>query len=136
MLNFFAEYHGKSILDGHFGFLSRCQQTIELNTQIINLSHLIKCLKLESEKEINYENQGNSIDFLIYNRNKSEKYLLNIPKIRNYLSFYCENNKLYAAPIVSFHHFFDEDTLYEGFEININIVKDTREIKRLFNTKI
>ena len=43
--NFFGEHHGKSIVDGHFGLLSRIIKDIEKKVRIDSITTLIRCLR-------------------------------------------------------------------------------------------
>ena len=58
--NTFAECHGKSIVDGHFGLLSRWVQQIETKEKVTSIELLIKLLNkklINSNKNKNFNNQ-------------------------------------------------------------------------------
>ncbi len=69
-LNYFAEYHGKSLVDGHFGLLSRWFLDGESNRNIRTLEDLKEYFELKIAAQISTNcNRPLSAEFLIYERN-------------------------------------------------------------------
>lgn len=44
-LNFFAEHHGKSIVDGHFGHVSRAVKQKSMQQRLVNIDDLVAAIK-------------------------------------------------------------------------------------------
>jgi len=118
-LNFFAEYHGKNIVDSHFGVLSRWFSEGEAIQNIHTLEELINFFESKTQFSSN-------IIFNTYShtqpRNNIHK--LTIDNFFSYLSFTKFNNKLYVSTLSTFNF---EDYLEIPFKIKI--VKDTRKTK-------
>ena len=57
-INYFTEYHGKSIVDGHFGVLSRWFNECEAIQNITNLDDLLQAFHQkvnQTNTQINFE---------------------------------------------------------------------------------
>ena len=64
LLNFFGEYHGKNVVDGHFGILSRWFAEGERVRYILNIQDLICWLRRKAGSEVTNIN----VVFEIYSR--------------------------------------------------------------------
>ena len=63
-LNFFAEYHGKSVVDGHFGRLSKLFKRIDVKYEINSVEEFSDIFELETN-----ENNLKNVNFRVYQRN-------------------------------------------------------------------
>jgi hypothetical protein len=119
ILNFFAEYHGKNIVDSHFDVLSRWFSEGEANQYIHTLEELIDFFKTKTQSPSN-------ITFIIYSRTQPRTNIHKLIMIDffSYLSFTRFNNKLYASTLSTFN-------IIDYIEIpfKIKIIKDTRKTK-------
>src|SRR3954469_3582054 len=94
-VNFFAEYHGKNAVDGHFGLLSRWFIEGEKVQDIFTINDLISL----------FQNKANQVsiqvDFIIYIRTEARNKIqcLIIDNFQVYMSFIMINNKLLASTV-------------------------------------
>jgi len=88
--NFFDEYQGKNIVDGHFGLLSRWFSEIEKTKKISTIDDLIHLY--EEKIEITNKEQSNEtkldIQFFYYRRTNRPAFI-NYLKINNFSTFFC-----------------------------------------------
>lgn len=129
--NLFGEYHGKSVVDGHFGLLSRFFSEIEKQKNINCIDELI----VELRKKIDFikENQTtNPLKILFFQYQQTDRpenlSFLNISSMKKYSCFKRINDKLYG--------FIDVDD-FEGTEISSKIYyrKDTRTTRKAIDLK-
>ena len=86
--NFFGEHHGKSIIDGHFGLLSRIMKDIEKRQHIDTIGTLIGCLRERFDRNNRVsKNKGVQVHFFIYDREERAKYI-NTLTIKNLCDYY------------------------------------------------
>jgi hypothetical protein len=83
--NYFNEYHGKNLVDGHFGLLSRWLKDFESSNYINTIEDVVNVFNY---KLIN-SNTDLDIDFIIYRRNEPRQDIvkLKIMEFKSYLSF-------------------------------------------------
>lgn len=93
-LNFFAENHGKSIVDGFFGRLSVMFKSIDHKYSIKD----VEDLKLKFEEEVK-DNNWERVYFRLYTRNERPQHInkIGLKNIRLYLSYYFTNNNGYYS---------------------------------------
>ena len=118
-VNFFTEYHGKNIVDSHFGVLSRWFSEGETIQNIYTLEELINFFQNKTQFSPN-------ISFEIYSRtqprNNIHKLIIN--NFYSYLSFTKFNNKLYTSTLSTFNQID-----YKKISFKIKIIKDKRKTK-------
>jgi hypothetical protein len=89
--NTFAECHGKSVVDGHFGLLSRWLNKIEKNQKIDSINTLIECFEKKIESINKYKSPRDVLlnKFIYYEQNKRPEVInkLKIPNITKYYHF-------------------------------------------------
>lgn len=102
-MNYFTEYHGKNIVDGHFGTISQWLTRLLTLKEIKTIDVLIESF-IEKEKErlesnsLMKQTQNSKYYFLQYTREKRNKIIkYEFKNIRNFLSFYMDNNILYSS---------------------------------------
>ena len=127
--NFFGEHHGKSIIDGHFGLLSRLIRDIEKDEYIDSIQKLIWCLKGRFDR-INIKSKKIRVWFFVYDRREREKYI-NILNIQNLCDFYffesvVRNNKIVIRAKVRTN----SENYIENLKTSIKKVEDKRKTKR------
>ena len=81
--NFFGEYHGKNIVDGHFGKLSRWKKEFELYRRIDSIDNLITLYKT---KEVLRTRSNDS-------NNNGKKYFLKFNLIERNLTSHSQVGK-------------------------------------------
>ena len=118
-LNYFVEYHGKNIVDNHFGILSRWFKEGESIQYIYIIEELINYFKNKTQNYNNYS-------FEIYSRTKSKKFInkLLINNFCLYLSFTKFNDKLYISTLSTFNI-----NDYKEISFKIKKIQDTRKTK-------
>lgn len=136
-LNYFAEYHGKSIVDGHFGVLSRWLKDITSLKFVNEIPELIhefsekEKIRQEEAREKLTENSlysQSKFYFLTYNRkNRSKKRTYEMENMKNYLSFFISENELYKS---YFSYLSSEN--YTRIRFNKKEIKDERPTKRSY----
>ncbi|KXN64665.1 hypothetical protein CONCODRAFT_14142 [Conidiobolus coronatus NRRL 28638] len=92
-VNFFNEKHGKSILDGYFGVLSRWQSDYEKSGKINNINHLVDIFSEkhnQSNPKLLYYNYENTI--IYYQSISRHLYYKNIDDIKTFLSYKLDDN--------------------------------------------
>lgn len=97
-MNYFVEYHGKTILDGHFGLLQKVFNFNEKKEEITTIDQVIRIFKNEFFK---YETEAyfESIDD-IETQEYIEKIKINQPK--SYLSFIQEKGAIFGNSVSNF----------------------------------
>lgn len=138
-MNYFAEYHGKGIVDGHFGTISKWLKECMSTKNILTINDIIESF---SEKEIlrqmtkkikdGKEVEKSKFYFLEYKRDKRSKIIkLEFLNIKNYLSFFMKNQILYAS---YFTH--QEKGIYSKIRYEKSIKDDLRPTKMSIPNKI
>lgn len=119
-LNYFSEYHGKTILDGHFGLLQRTYNFVDKTKRINDINELIKTFK---ESVLG---KKDNIFFLVYEREERPLMILRmrINSSKKYLSFKKVNEKMYGSITSS-----NDMVNYKEIEFKINEIKDNRKTK-------
>ena len=138
-LNFFAEYHGKSIVDGFFGRLSQLFQKIDYKYSI----HSIEQFKEAFEKE-SMENNWKNVYFRVYHREGRDKLInkISMKNIKLYLSYLFQNNMCYYSPLTNFNNTYnilDSNDTQGVDKRTTNLTpcrSDELRNKRYFNDKI
>ena len=119
-VNYFAEHHGKSIVDGMFGRISEVFKKISIERTISS------SIDLKNAFEDEYvQNNWKNVYFRLYTRKKRPKFInkLNVFKIKTILSyvFNCENS------------FFSYLTRTDGTYTPLN-VKETVQVEKRSTT--
>lgn len=128
--NRFVECHGKSIVDGHFGVLSRLLKQKETEKYINDINDLKSIFEDEEARKNLYsssseENFSQKTFFYIYERKtRPRKNLLEVKDLRINLSFYMINNVLYSSPLT-----FNDICQYSKVKYYLKHSDDTRETK-------
>ena len=127
--NFFGEHHGKSILDGHFGLLSRLIKDIEKEQYLGSIQNLIGSLKGRIN-EINRQVTKIRASFFIYEREERNKYLylLNIKNLCDYNFF----ESVFSDNKIRIRSKFRTNSgeYIENLKTTIKKVEDQRKTKR------
>ena len=126
-LNYFAEYHGKSIVDGHFGLLSRWLSDGEATREIKTIDELMGWFQYKIGTQQTIQN-GRPLQatFLQYERlhgRGSIKKLI-IENFKCYMSFIPFQGKLYVSPLSTLN-----SENYVIVEFKVKIEKDKRKTK-------
>ena len=134
--NTFAECHGKSIVDGHFGLLSRWMKKIETKNKVSSIDVLIQLLHQKViNSNIKYENIYDEllINFFVYKQNDRPKTYkkLCIPNIRNYYHFKSEFNLNSGLVCFKIKMLTDSEKYQEnvGSKIKVTEKTETRQTK-------
>ena len=122
-LNYFTEHHGKSVVDGHFGVLTRWFSEAEATRYIHTIDDLISAFR---DKVQNNQNGRSFTEFDIYSRAQPRDQILRltVDNFRAYMSFVRIGDKLYANTLSSLDY---KDYVEVGFKVNT--VKDKRQDK-------
>lgn len=130
--NRFVECHGKSIVDGHFGVLSRLFKQKEMERDIKNLSDLKSAFEdEEARKNASDSLTSNSIIaqrsfFYVYNRShRPIKKSLEVKALHTNLSYFMKDDELYASPLT-----FDNISNYSKVDFQLKSSNDIRETRR------
>ncbi|PVV01675.1 hypothetical protein BB560_003896, partial [Smittium megazygosporum] len=126
----FTRNHGKSDVDGHFGFLSRWFRDAEKQQDILSIEDLVTCFKQKSSQ--NGSTRGldandEAYKFYIYSKDmpRVDRHQIKIDGgIKLNLSYYFVNEKLFASPIC-----FEDLSLYNPVAYKIVKAKDKRKDK-------
>lgn len=136
-MNYFAEYHGKSLVDGHFGLITKwlkeCMTTNYINT-IDDLKTCFSKKEIIRQEMAKYAKSETNSDqskfyFLEYKRearNAKKSYIFENSK--HYLSFFIHNKKLYASYFTYLH-----PQNYINIIFKKTTQKDERPTKRGFS---
>ena len=129
--NFFGEHHGKNIIDGHFGLLSRTIRNIEKKSYIRTIQDLIGLLQEEfSEMNGVRTNRGIKVFFRIYERKERAKYI-NILNIKNLCDYYCLESFLSNDNVsIKARVYKNSGQVTENLKVSIKRVEDKRTTKR------
>ena len=138
-LNFFAEYHGKSIVDGFFGRLSQLFQKIDYRYSINTIEEFKEAFNKEA-----IENNWKDVYFRVYHRESRDKPInkINMKKIKSYLSYLFQNNKCYYSYLTNFNNTYkilDSNDTQEEDKRTTNLTPgrvDELRIKRYFNDRV
>jgi len=121
-LNFFAEYHGKSVVDGHFGVLSNWLKDGMKVRYIRSIDDLVAFFR---------EKAGSGfckfqVDFDTYSRHGRPSLLrrMIVKDFRSYLSFARTRDKLFASTLSTMK----EDD-YKEVNFKVKVQKDERKTK-------
>jgi len=97
-VNFFVEYHGKSVVDGHFGLLSRWFLEGEAVRDIHNITDLLDYFR---GKVRTLEGRGPQVTLDIYERSslRDTIHKLTVDNFRSFLSFVRVGDKLLASTL-------------------------------------
>lgn len=104
-MNYFAEYHGKGIVDEHFGTISKRLKECMSIKNILTIKDLINSFSekeaiRQKDKKVNNDEvvEKSKFYFLEYKREKRSRIIkLEFQNIKNYLSFFMKNKILYAS---------------------------------------
>lgn len=98
-INFFAEYHGKNIVDGHFGVLSRWFSEGEATWIIKNIDDLIQFFQDKASRS-----SMRNINFELYSRSSPRNHIhrLVINNFRSYLSLVKVDGKIFGSTLSTF----------------------------------
>lgn len=129
--NYFGEYHGKSIVDGHFGRLSQNFEEIESIIKIQNIEHL-KCLYQQKELErinnnlIKSKKDDFSRNYFHIYKSPKRDFInqLCIKDIKKYLSFRFFNKELFVSLTTS-----QNLDKYQKIPFKFKTIDDIREDK-------
>jgi hypothetical protein len=137
--NFFAEYHGKNFLDGHFGLLSRMIKEAEKAQSISNKEECIQYLENQikscnenkenmNKKNMKYPNELD-VNFIIYNREERPD-IINQLDFPDFSSYQCMTSE-YKEGKYNINGY-TTSTLKDGISLKSKIIKkkDTRETRR------
>lgn len=135
-LNRFVECHGKSVVDGHFGVLTRTFKQKEKELYIKNIHDLKKVFENEEYRKNNSLEREKSSNisqksfFYIYDRiSRGMKYQLKIKDLALCLSYTMIDRKLFASPLT-----FSCISNYREIEYNVVSSDDKRSTKRSEDT--
>ena len=136
-LNFFAEYHGKSVVDGHFGRLSKLFKRIDIKYEINSVEEFRDIFELEAN-----ENNWKHASFKVYRRNNRSIKInkIDMKNIKLYLSYSFIYGNGYYYYMTHYGHYFEMDA-EEIEEVDIRETKftpnrdDNQRIRKYFNKK-
>jgi len=101
-MNYFVEYHGKNIVDGYFGVLSRWFSEGEAVQNIYTIEDLLLFFQTKAHTQQQYTNQGYlSMEFDIYSRTEPRTQIqqLIIDNFRSYMYFVKVGDKIFASTL-------------------------------------
>ena len=105
-INFFSEYHGKSIVYGLFGRMSKLFQNIDMKYQINSVEEFKNIFEYEAK-----QNNWIHVHFRVYQRNnrggKIKK--IDMKRMKLYLSYYFNNGIGYYYYLTNFNQYFQMD---------------------------
>ena len=129
--NFFVEHHGKSIVDGHFGVLSRMKTQIETRVQVDTIDQLIAELQ-KKEREAHETEVGEKViwNFGKYDReNRPDEYkVLNITRMCDY--YYFESVSIGGDVFLNGKLLTSSNDYLANFRFSEKVIQETRETKR------
>ena len=122
-LNYFTEHHGKSVVDGHFGVLTRWFSEVEATRYIHTIDDLIGAFR---DKVRSNQNMTSIIEFDIYSRTqpRGQIHRLTVDNFKAYMSFVRIGYKLYANTLSSLDY---KDYVEVCFKMDT--MKDKRQDK-------
>lgn len=133
--NRFVECHGKSIVDGHFGVLSKLIKQKELELYISDIKDLKEMFEREEKRKglyfsaINKSTISQKTFFYIYERkNRPKKRSLKVDGLYINLSFLFINGVLFSSPLS-----FDDVSNYSRVPFGEVSCDDNRETRRAIN---
>lgn len=131
-MNYFAEYHGKSCVDSHFGIISQWLKETMYHVDIKNISDLIREFTKKEVLRQKYKPDNTTISnfyFLEYKRNRRNmKEFYEFENVKHYLSFFMFQNELYA----SYFTFFKPEN-YMKINYSKESISDLRPTKMSFD---
>ena len=120
------EYHGKSVVDGHFGVLSRWHRDGEASRDLTSLDELLRLFREKACEQ--RQRGGNNSDtvFDVYSRDTPRGMLpkLVVPNFRSYLSFILWEGTLWASTLSTLNY-----REYTGATYRVKVVRDRRSTK-------
>lgn len=124
-LNFFVEYHGKSEVDGHFGYLQRIYNFYNKTKKIDDIDNLIDIF----QKYINKDKKQSQCVIEVYSRENRPQRIdkMMIKESKKYLSFQKLGNGLIGGSVYS-----KNVDKYEKVEFNMKEVADNRNTRYCF----
>jgi hypothetical protein len=126
--NFFNEYHGKSLVDGHFGLLARWLLEVETQRDVRNIEELKAAFEEKVAEGVARLGEGRSVDaiFRIYTRTSPRSVIkkLKLEDFKVNMSFAFFDGQLYRSVWSTL----DENT-YTRTDLVEYIVSDTRKTK-------
>jgi hypothetical protein len=126
-MNFFVEYHGKNIVDGHFEVLSRWFSEGETVQNIHTIEDLLTFFCNKAHIQQNYTNLNTPLmEFDIYSRldRRSQIQQLFIQDFRFYLCFVKVDDKVFASTLSTLN-----SIDYVEVTFKIKIVEDKHKTK-------
>lgn len=129
--NLFAEHHGKSIVDGHFGLLSRTIKYLENFYYLDTLPTLIRCLTSHFNQNNSVStNRGVKFNFYIYDRQTRDKdvHILNIKNLCDYYFF--ESCVTSTGIRIRAKVWTNSAVFIENLKTSVRKIQDKRQIKR------
>jgi hypothetical protein len=98
-MNFFTEYHGKSLVDGHFGLLSRWFKDGEAVRNIFTIDDLAELFRAKVRSNPNQSGTDLDVAINIYSRSEEGDNIhrLVIKNFKSYMSFVATAGKLYIS---------------------------------------
>ena len=129
--NFFGEHHGKSIVDGHFGLLSRILKDIENWDQVRTIDNLIFLLR-QRERQIKSPQVGDQVMWHFNNYDRINRpNFINLLNIKNMCDFYFFESSILDNNICLRAKFLGSSGNYvENFEFSQKTVEEKRKTKR------
>jgi len=126
-MNYFVEYHGKNIVDGHFGVLSRWFKEAEAVQDIHTIEDLLRVFQNKAQAQ-QYHNKTSylSTEFDLYLRPEARTHIhkLRVENFGSYLCFIRVGNKLFASTLSTLN-----SIDYAKVSFKIQKVKDNRKTK-------
>lgn len=129
--NFFGEHHGKSIVDGHFGMLSKLIKDIENWHQVRTMDDLIFLLR-QKERQIKEPQVGEQVMWHFNNYDRiSRPNIIELLQIKNMCDFYYFESCILDNNICLRAKFLTSSGAYlENLQFSEKSVEETRKTKR------
>lgn len=119
-MNYFTEYHGKNMVDGHFGVLTSWLKDGENTNEIKNIDQLINFFQEKTKRD---DQKYEFIKFYTGEREKNFKKLV-FKGYKNFLSYKGLFDKILYAPLTS-----DSEEKYDELSVLYNTVKEKRSTR-------
>lgn len=131
-LNRFVECHGKSVVDGHFGVLTKLFKQKEKELYIKDIHDLKKVFEDEELRKSSMQNREESSNisqksfYYLYDRiSRGQKNQIKMKGLTLYLSYTMIDGKMFASPLT-----FNSISEYREIEYDVISSGDTRGTKR------